>query len=54
MRERRPFVAPLKKHKDKNQRKKQKLGFPIKDLGNDGGGSFLNGSIALIRHPGNF
>jgi len=37
MRGRRPFVAPLKrrKHKDKNQKKKQKLGFPIKDFGND-------------------
>jgi len=33
-----PPYNPLKrrKHKDKNQRKKQKRGFPIKDFGNDG------------------
>jgi len=24
----------------KNQKKKQKIGFPIKDFGNDGGGGF--------------
>jgi len=33
-----PLITPLKrrKHKDKNQKKKQKLGFPIKNFGNDG------------------
>jgi len=42
MRGRRPFVATLKKqkHKDKNKKKRQKRGFPIKDFGNDGGGGF--------------
>jgi hypothetical protein len=37
MRGHRPFIVSLKKqkHKDKNQKKKQKLGFPIKDFGND-------------------
>jgi len=34
----------------KNQRKKQKRGFPIKDFGNDGGGSFLNGSIRNLNY----
>ena len=33
-----------RKHKDKNQRKKQKLGFPIEDFGND---------RKRGRHPGN-
>jgi len=33
MRGRRPFIASLKKQKHK--KKKQKLGFPIKDFGND-------------------
>jgi len=33
-----PLITPLKrrKHKDKKQKKRQKLGFPIKDFGNDG------------------
>jgi len=41
------FIAPLKrrKHKDKNQKKKQKLGFPIEDFGND---------RKRGRHPGDF
>ena len=35
--------------------KKKKHGFPTKNFGNDRKeGSPLNGSIALIRHPGNF
>jgi len=31
--------------------KKQKPGFPTKDFGNDGGGGFLNGSIAPYSSP---
>ena len=50
-----PPHNPLKrrKHKDKNQKKKQKLGFPIKDFGNDrkGRSSLLIASITLVCHP---
>jgi len=49
-----PPYNPLKrrKHKDKNQRKKQKRGFPIKDFGNDkkGRSSLLIASITLVCH----
>jgi len=50
IRGRRPFIAPLKrrKHKDKNQRKKQKRGFPIKDFGMTEGVDFLNASIITL------
>jgi len=35
-------------HSIEKPKKKQKLGFPIKDFGNDGGGPPLNGSITPL------